>query len=379
MSDAAYNFNRLEYHPEAIKALANGSINPPIQVRIKPINRCNHDCFFCAYSDTSRKEHKNVDAIDHIDTKMHQETNLKDMIPTDRLISLIGELADYGVKSITLSGGGEPTIHPGFLDAIKIAHKRGLDTSLITNGSVIKNGWMDEMMAMKWIRISIDYSSPDSLARSRNIHHGEFDKIMANISKLCSYKRITGSKVEIGVNFIVHKDNKSSIAEMANTLANVGVDNIRFSPIWIPDFRRYHEEIEDDVLDQLKEIGGKVKNTSIFSTYDINAKEHYETRPYKICYTQHLVPVIGADQYIYRCHHLAFTEEGRLADISHKTFSEAWEDIYNNQLHTSFDCKANCKHQCVYDNRNIEIQSKIEKYPRIDDAPVYGHPFRNFL
>jgi hypothetical protein len=46
-----YSDYKIFSHPEKILSFKDDVLTPPIYVRIKPINKCNHACYWCVYSD----------------------------------------------------------------------------------------------------------------------------------------------------------------------------------------------------------------------------------------------------------------------------------------------------------------------------------------
>ena len=83
----------LHFH-EKLRDLARGEVTPPVHVRLKPINACNHRCFYCCY----RSEN----------LFLSQRMREKDMIPREKMAEIVSDLAACGVKAVTFSGGGEP-------------------------------------------------------------------------------------------------------------------------------------------------------------------------------------------------------------------------------------------------------------------------------
>ena len=77
---------------EQLEALGNDHIAPPVHVRIKPMNPCDHDCYYCAYHDEN--------------LQLGNLMNYKDRLPREKIMEVIDDLADMGVKAITFSGGG---------------------------------------------------------------------------------------------------------------------------------------------------------------------------------------------------------------------------------------------------------------------------------
>lgn len=75
--------------------------------------------------------------------------------------SIVGALADAGVKRVTFSGG-EPTLHRELLPIVKHARGVGLGTAIITNGAKVS----DELLAaLDLVGTTIDSARADTLMR----------------------------------------------------------------------------------------------------------------------------------------------------------------------------------------------------------------------
>ena len=66
-----------------------------------------------------------------------------------------------------------------------------------------------------------------------------FDKLISNIRFFSSIK---SSETDLGVNYIVHKQNCENLPEFTRVLKQAGVENVRFSPMWLPDYEDYHSD-----------------------------------------------------------------------------------------------------------------------------------------
>src|SRR6185295_7301550 len=66
-----------------------------------------------------------------------QDLRTKDSIPMPKLTDLIDELAEGGLKSVRLSGGGDPLFHRDVLDYL--AAKNVIVDNLTTNGLALNN------------------------------------------------------------------------------------------------------------------------------------------------------------------------------------------------------------------------------------------------
>lgn len=79
-------------------------------------------------------------------------------------MKVVGKLADAGVQKITFAGG-EPMLYKNIRQIIRFSKSLSLTTSIITNGSLLNDGWLEDMMgSLDWVGISIDSLSPTTNA-----------------------------------------------------------------------------------------------------------------------------------------------------------------------------------------------------------------------
>ncbi len=57
-------------------------------------------------------------------------------VPTHRALRLVDEAAEIGTKVLVLTGG-EPLLHPGLVEIVRHAKKRGLSVNITTNGTLV--------------------------------------------------------------------------------------------------------------------------------------------------------------------------------------------------------------------------------------------------
>lgn len=116
---------------------------PPVHIRIKPTNVCNHHCWYCAYKSP--------------DLQLGQDMVERDFIPKEKMLEIIDDCAEMGVKAITFSGGGEPFVYKYMEDAVKRLIEHGISFASLTNAQRL-NGELARLFAehATWLRISID-------------------------------------------------------------------------------------------------------------------------------------------------------------------------------------------------------------------------------
>lgn len=104
------------------------------------------------------------------------------------LNTLFERLACDGVKRISFIGG-EPFIHDYFMDAVRLAKKAGFLLSTVTNGSLLNNDIIDEIVANDLFE-SIIFSL-DGYGRNHDVIRGKdiYERVERNILYLNSAKR----------------------------------------------------------------------------------------------------------------------------------------------------------------------------------------------
>ncbi len=342
MKQNIYSQTKIFGHLDKIQAFRDGRITAPIYVRIKPTNRCSHSCTFCSYSDGTTRPKDRPEL--HLQTHMHTQMREQDVMPKDKAIELIDDLAAIGVKAVTFSGGGEPLNHPNIAEIMNRVLLRDIHLSIITNGQALTPKNAFPLIHAKWVRVSIDYADAAQMAQSRNVPLKFFDQVRSNIADFAKAK---DHDCDLGINFIVTRANHLRLTEAAVWLADIGVENIRFSPVYIDGFREYHEPIKAIVEEQLQRIPAMIgAKCSVNSFYDIDSPSKSKVRPFHRCLYQETVPVVGADLGVYRCHNVSFSEHGLIGSIKDRKFSDLWFSEEAKRNMQGFNPSAHCNHEC---------------------------------
>src|SRR5437762_1769195 len=86
----------------------------PLSINLDLTTACNYACEHC------------ID-WDMLNTGVsHDEATLRRSVET---------MAARGLRSVILIGGGEPTVHPGFVSFVRFLKGLGLQTAVVSNGS----------------------------------------------------------------------------------------------------------------------------------------------------------------------------------------------------------------------------------------------------
>ena len=139
----------------------------------------------------------------------------------DSLVNLIQDACEIGVHAFTITGG-EPFVHPRFLDIIKEIYKRNMHVfELNTNGYFITEEILEELRGIgckPLIKISFDGLGHHDWMRN---HKGAEERTI-NAIKLCIRY---GFKV--GVQMQVHRGNIDTVLETCLFMASLGCFEVR--------------------------------------------------------------------------------------------------------------------------------------------------------
>ena len=130
--------------------------------QIEPTTRCNYTCGFC------------------MSRKMRQGD--LDWETFERFLALHRDL-----RHIELQGEGEPLLHPRFFDMVGACRARGIEVSLITNGSMLSSA-ADRLIAsgVASVHVSLESADPEDF---RKIRGGRFSKVVEGLGLLLQRRR----------------------------------------------------------------------------------------------------------------------------------------------------------------------------------------------
>lgn len=342
-----YSDLKIVWFQDKLASLRECKILPPVYVRFKPINRCNHHCWWCCYHEAAK-------------AGMHEDMDSKDVIPTAKWEEVLQDFAYMGVRAVTYSGGGEPLLHKDCVPMMLRTRSLGIDLSIITNGQLLSGERAEALHDAKWVRVSIDYLDPEQLEQNRKVNRRGFDQIMANLAAFAAQK---SKDCDFGVNFIVHRGNFNGLAVFAARMKNLGVENVRFSPMWVKGFREYHLPIKEQVEAELAKAAVLIDDSfTVNTTYNLDFCGFSLDRHYTRCHFGQVVPVVGADQNVYACHNKAYDHTGLIGSIKHQTFQQLWMGGEAEKFFANLNPQVSCRHQCANDRKNQLIEQMIGSY-----------------
>ncbi len=212
------------WHSENLRKFLNGFPYDaiPITMEIDPALDCNYSCPHCTYSQWKYS------------TKMLKGKRI--MKKTDMEL-ILSRVANAGVKGLIFTGGGEPFMNPYTPFGIKLAGELGIQTGIFTNGSLLTNEIIDQILSSQpeFMRISVNAVTPAVYKRFHGIKDDHFVQIVwENVEKIAN--RINKEKTNFGLGIVVNNINCQDIVPVIirslEIIANGGrIDYIAIRPV----------------------------------------------------------------------------------------------------------------------------------------------------
>lgn len=344
---SAYSVLKIFHHTEVLEKLKNNEHITPIHIQIIPTNRCNQACSGCAY-------------------RLKGYASNESFVPQDeirwgKLQEIVLDCKKMGVQAIQLTGGGEPTLHPYFLNLCNLILSQDISLGLVTNGMLWSDNHVKILSKCKWIRFSIDAGSEQVYSKYRHAKPQTFHKVRNHIRQLTSVTQAEDTIV--GVGFVINNQNWHEVVKAAKNAKDDGADNFRISALFqnegVDYFTGFYEESK-----QLCHEAAKLTDETfqVFNLFGDRLSDLNMSSPdYSFCGMSKLSTYLGADQKAYTCCMNAYNQHGLLGDFTNQSFKQMWfSDIVQSKL---IDLNAKQCTRCMYNNKNKTILYAIESDP----------------
>lgn len=355
-----YSTLKTAWHVDSIEALSLGEQPVPKQVHLILSDLCNQDCHFCAYRMSAGFTSENFGVKMDDGTINH---NPNRMIPTAKAKELLADFVSMGVKAVQFTGGGEPTVHPQHIELFSYAQELGLETALVTNGSILRVGWQPIYTKMKWIRVSIDAGSPETYAKVRRVKPEMYEKALNHVADIAQAIKMADSDCVLGCGYVITPENWEEIARGVAGIAVNGAHNVRLTAMFSKDFDKPYEGIDEAIRYAIKrlktQVNGPFQVIDLFSTRISDLNQH--APDYDTCGYQHFTTYIGADLKVYRCCTTSYTKHGEIGDLSGQSYREWFYSQQKQSAMSNFNARS-CS-ICQFNEQNRVIDYMTAEAP----------------
>lgn len=191
--------------------LRRGTTEGPLHAELDITDRCNVACYFCN----------------------QQDTRSKLQLPCQRVIRLVDEMADRGLASVRLSGGGDPLHHKEILAILDHLAHRGVVVDNLTTNAVAMDGEVVERLVRheaREVNVSLNAADGQDYQRMMAVKPALFEKAVANTRMLVK-RRDTSKWPLVSVQFLLDRTNGARAVEMYRLAESLGCDRVILSAV----------------------------------------------------------------------------------------------------------------------------------------------------
>lgn len=205
----------------------------PERIQIEITNRCNYTCGMCP----------------------RESFNLPEK---DISLSLFREIVDRieSHYNITLTGWGEPLLHPALMDMIMYTKRKGHNVGLTTNGLLLAS-CIDGLIETSLDKLTISMDSVEECSEAQEGHPSN-KVVQKNIQSLIQYR---GNKRKPAITIQITMHSKQQCLDTVKFAGEVGADRVYLVRLNIPldknGFKRPSMEEELEIYKKAEEIARK--------------------------------------------------------------------------------------------------------------------------
>jgi MoaA/NifB/PqqE/SkfB family radical SAM enzyme len=295
--------SKLIHHPSVVKRIQWEKIGTPVSLQVAPTSKCNLKCIFC--SNTNRDKHEDIDLF--------------------RLQNFIHEMWVNGLKTIEITGGGDPTMYYGINELIHYTSSLPLKVGMISNGLLLKERINQKNLdRLHWLRISmncLDYA--DSID-------------------------IPSIKGTLGFSYVMNDKSYPEVLDRLDTYVK------KFKPSYVrivPNCQATQEQ---------QEFNNKALSEKVSQWGEPYFYQEKKFEKPKNCWWSYFKPFLLHDGFIYPCSSVVLNDSAERQFHSKFRLCEMKEfmELVDKEM-VSFDNKL-CDH-CVFTQQNNLIDTLINK------------------
>ncbi len=327
---------------ERLSKWFSGNKQLPFSLDINPTDSCNLHCLSCWLRN---KKFKSLDS---------KEYELSDK----KLLQLIDEAIEFGIKEFEISGGGEPLSRGVTFELMKKIKNSKAKGSITTNGILFTEKIIKKLVEIGWDRIIFSIDGGNS--EINDYLRGEsFDKIVKNIRIFNEYKK---DKPLLSFNTVISNKNYNQLKNIVRLASEIGVDSIKFESLTIHSKigkklelnGKQIEELQQDIhkIASLSEELNVKTNILDFNTDSVNQdKVNFSNI---VCYEPWYHLVIKTDGSVGPC----CLSDDKMINIKEMSLRDIWFSPYFENLRESI-LKRNLPRYCSICNVGQVFQNQL--------------------
>lgn len=361
--------SKVLWHRDRIEQWRRGERIAPITIDCALTTRCSYRCVYCYGKMQCINQSENLDR----ETVFH----------------FLDDAAEIGVKAVSFVSDGESTCNPCLRDAILHGKSLGMDMALGTNGYLLKDSELEEILpCLTYLRFNISAGEADRYAFIHGCEEKCFHKVVNTIKKAVGLKKRNNLEVTIGLQMVLMPEFKDQIIPLTELGMDLGVDYLVIkhcsddeeSTLGV-DYERYED----------KDLVGLLKQAESYSTesYQVSVKwskimSHGQKRYCKCFGAPFILQMSGTGLVApcgmffnekYKKYHIGNIRETRFKDLF---YSERYWEVMRLIASDAFDPNTECGTLCLQHKTN-EVLWDIYCSNAVPEVPGHIPQHINFI
>lgn len=186
----------------------------PRMLSIEPTSRCNLNCPFCLVGMQNSLPSTEHDLLPRGMGNMEMELYGK----------IVADAAAFGITKMQLHFQGEPLLHRGLPDMVRLAKARGMETQLFTNGLPLTEAMADRILdaGLDMMRFSVDGVTEEVYQKNRV--GGQFARVHRNMRMMMDRARARRAPIRLEWQMIALRNNEHEIERAREMAAAIGMN-----------------------------------------------------------------------------------------------------------------------------------------------------------
>ncbi|MFA7254783.1 MAG: radical SAM protein [Candidatus Omnitrophota bacterium] len=327
--------HKLAWHRERVEAWLRGERVAPITIDCSLTRACTYRCVYC-YGQL--------------------QTNDVKKMTKDVIFRFLDDAAEIGVKAISFVSDGESTCSPHLYDAIIRGKANGLDIALGTNGYLLQDERLEEILPLlTYLRFNITAAEPRRYAEIHGCDEQCYHKVIGTIRRSVKIKKEKNLDVTLGLQMVLMPQFADQILPLAQLGKELGVDYLVIKHC--SDDEKGSLGVEYDKYRGLVDI---LKEAEACSTKAYQVKAKWSKilsggkRCYSQCYGAPLIMQFSGSGLVAPCGMLFNSQYKKyhIGNIAETSFKELWKserywEVINLLASEKFDARTMCGSLCL--------------------------------
>ena len=352
--------SKLLYHQERVNAWLRGERIAPITIDCALTTHCNYHCVYC-YGKLQV-----INKFPHLSKEV--------------ILNFLDDAAEIGVKAISFVSDGESTCNPCYVDAIVHGKNIGLDMALGTNGFMLTDEALKEILpCLTYLRFNISAGDKKRYTEIHGVNETAFERVIHNIETAVNIKHKRALPVTIGLQMVLMPEFEDQIIPLAKLGEKLGVDYLVIKHCSDDENNSLgvNYQAYDNMINTMKEA-----ETYSKENYQVTVKWSkimgHGTKCYKQCYGAPFIMQMSGSGLVapcgcffnekYKKYHIGNIIDTRFKDIFHSDrYWEVMDYIASDKFNAQTECTTNCLQHKTNEvlwklkQGNIDYQEEVKK------------------